>query len=140
MTKDTVVGIVTYKEALEGATDGLNAGAREDFELVPSEHAGYVRAKVRSELLFELLQTPAYSTWQGEIWQFCCRQPAVYVGEWKEWDFTLKAPDGDGKAYFSQATIDGMDSTWWGILDQIGGPYMFRCPACGRLLGHYDMD
>lgn len=64
----------------------------------------------------------------------------IYVGEWKEVDFKRHAPDGDGKVFFKKAIIDDVDESFWGILQNVGGPYMFRCLQCGILGGHYDMD
>ena len=64
----------------------------------------------------------------------------IYVGEWKESDFKRNAPNGDGKALFKKAVIEGVDESFWGVLQNVGGPYMFRCSQCGTLRGHYDMD
>jgi uncharacterized protein CbrC (UPF0167 family) len=140
MTKNTVLGGVSYLEAIEGLTQGGLPVQRSDVEILPSEMPGCIRAKVPRDALFDLLRTPGYNCCQEEVWQFCCGHPAAYLGEWKERDFTLRAPDGDGRRYFSQASIDGVDESYWGILDEIGGPYMFRCQVCGKLLGNYDMD
>lgn len=140
-TKDTVLGMVTWEQAIEGLTHGVPGLASEDFELVPSDDdPEWMRAKVSPSLLLELVRTPPYTTWQGERWHFCCGKPMIYVGEWKETEFKRHAPDGDGKAFFKMAVIDDVDESFWGILKNVGGPYMFRCPECGRLGGHYDMD
>ncbi len=140
-TKDTVLGMVTWDQAVEGLTHGVPGLISKDFELVPSEDSpDWMRAKVSPDLLLELVRTPNYTTWQGERWHFCCGKPMVYVGEWKEEEFKRHAPASDGKAFFKRAVIDGVDESFWGVLQNIGGPYMFRCPLCGTLRGHYDMD
>jgi hypothetical protein len=64
---------------------------------------------------------------------------SVYLGEWKEEEFVRRAPDGDGEMLFRQVAIAGLGDAW-GELWDVGGPYMFRCPDCCRLLGHYDVD
>ncbi len=64
----------------------------------------------------------------------------IYVGEWKEADFKRHGSGGEGKALFKTAVIDDVDESFWGVLANIGGPYMFRCPQCAMLRGHYDMD
>jgi uncharacterized protein CbrC (UPF0167 family) len=140
-TKDTVLGMVTWEHAVEGLTHGAPGLHRGDVELVPSEEdPDWLRARVPPKLLLELVRTPSYITWQGEQWQFCCGGPAVYLGEWKEAEFGRRARDGNGRALFERAAVDGLDARAWGRFGAIGGPYMFGCPACGRLLGHFDMD
>ncbi len=42
---------------------------------------GRVEAIVPSELLWALVKTPPYTTWQGERWLFHCGRPMVFVGE-----------------------------------------------------------
>jgi uncharacterized protein CbrC (UPF0167 family) len=133
--------MVAWEEAAEGLTHGVPGLERSDFELVPSEEdPEWIRARVPTELLFELLRTPGYVTWQGEEWQFCCGRPGIYLGEWKEDEFHKRAPDGDGLALFRQVDLEGLDGELWGSLGGIGGPYVFRCPVCRRLSGHWDMD
>jgi uncharacterized protein CbrC (UPF0167 family) len=133
--------MVPWEQAAEGLTHGVPGLDRRDHELVPSEEdPDWMRAKVPSGLLFELLRTPGYITWQGEQWQFCCGRPGIYLGEWKEDDFDRRAPDGDGQALFRQVDLDDSVTDLWGQLSRIGGPYVFRCPVCRRLSGHSDMD
>ncbi len=72
LTKDTVLGMVTGDHAVEGLTHGIPGLISKDYELVPSEDdPEWIRAKVSSELLLELVRTPNYTTWQGECWHFC---------------------------------------------------------------------
>src|SRR5262249_8151624 len=96
---DTVLGMVTWEQAMEGLTHGVPGLRRDDFELVPSEDdPEWMRARVPGKHLLELVRTPTYITWQGEQWQFCCGRPMIYLGELKETDFERRAPDGDGRA------------------------------------------
>jgi uncharacterized protein CbrC (UPF0167 family) len=133
--------MVTLEHALEGLTHGVPGLSRDDFELIPTEgEPEWMRARVDPSLLLELVRTPSYHTWQGERWQFCCGRPAVFVGEWKEKDFSRRTVDGKGKALFEKAKVVGLDSSAWGHFNCMGGPYMFRCCVCAGLLGHYDMD
>ncbi len=78
--------------------------------------------------LVELLQTPSYSTWQGENWLFCCQQPMVYLGAWTADDFERHAGEGKGRALFDVVVPDAVEWLW-----HHGGAsiYVFRCPACG---------
>ena len=133
--------MVTWDQAVEGLTHGIPGLKSADFEVVPAEDdPEWMRAVVPSHLLLELVRTPSYVTWQGEQWQFCCGKPMVYVGEWQEAEFNRHAPDGDGRALLKNASINGVDESSWGDLQNIGGPYMFRCKECASLRGHYDMD
>jgi uncharacterized protein CbrC (UPF0167 family) len=139
LAKDTVFGAVWWELAVQGLTHGVPGQERDDFELVPVEdEPEWLRARIPCECLFELLRTPCYSTWQGECWDFCCREPMVYVGVWKEPDFARHAPDGDGKQLCRQIVPQGDEL--WGGLGQIGGPYVFRCAHCGKRAAHWDMD
>jgi uncharacterized protein CbrC (UPF0167 family) len=144
--KMTVLGMVTWEQAQEGMTHGVPGLERDDFELVPVEdEPEWLRAVVPSDLLWELLRTPGYTTWQGEQWQFCCKQPMIYVGEWKEDDFDRRAPGGNGEAFFRETVLsdNGLEAPYpelWGELARIGGPYMFRCSTCGKHSGHWDID
>jgi uncharacterized protein CbrC (UPF0167 family) len=133
--------MVTWDQAVAGLTHGVPGLERSDFELVASEDdPEWLRARVASELLFELVRTPDYVTWQGEQWQFCCGRPCVYLGAWKEAEFDTQEPPGDGLALLRRSDLDGLDPGLWGSLNRIGGPYVYRCTSCGRLRGHWDMD
>jgi hypothetical protein len=57
-----------------------------------------------------------------------------------EADFKRHSPDSDARAYFKNAVIEDVDESFWGILQNVGGPYMFRRSLCRMLRGHYDMD
>jgi hypothetical protein len=87
--------------------------------------------------LMELLRTPAYGTWQGEHWLFCCQQPMVYLGDWSPQDFEQYAGVGKGRALFDVVVPDAVDWLWG---HGGAGIYVFRCVACGRLDGHWDFN
>jgi uncharacterized protein CbrC (UPF0167 family) len=122
------------------------AAARYGFELVivarkPFERGGpdmdWKAVRVPREQLMELLRTPAYGTWQGERWLFCCQQPMVYLGDWHPEDFERYAGAGKGRALFEELASD-YDHWLWGHGG--AGIYVFRCAACGRLDCHCDFD
>jgi uncharacterized protein CbrC (UPF0167 family) len=116
IVKDTVLGMVDWDEANEGTA-------------------------APKELLFELVRTPGYTTWQGEQWQFCCNRPMVYAGIWDQEDFEEHAPDGNGKAFFIDIVDEADDELWEdGQMDAAITVYVFRCPNCGNYKAHWDMD
>jgi hypothetical protein len=68
----------------------------------------------------------------------------AYVGAWGRADFDRYAPDGDGGALFRR-TVQGAEHAPWDHLRPSAAAssirvYMFRCPACGAVCGHWDMD
>jgi uncharacterized protein CbrC (UPF0167 family) len=89
--------------------------------------------------MFELLRTPTYKSIQGEVWQFCCCRPMVFIGEWSREEFARRAPDGDGQRYFEEVVPDSVPGLWGNQLHDIIGVYVFRCPSCGRVTAHWDI-
>jgi len=144
MTKDTELGMVSWQQAAEGVTGGVPELETTGFERVrldPEEE--WYGARVPKEHLFELLRTPAYNTWQGENWLFCCRQPMTYLGEWANLMNSHHRPD-DPRAFFDQIAPDEQWREWlWRRLEsgrQGAGLYVFRCKACGRHRSGWDTD
>lgn len=110
---------------------GALVGAPED------QWMDWFATRVPSEMLFELLRTPVYGTWQGEQWQFCCQHPMIYIGTWTPRDFDAYAPDGNGRALFNEVVSDADDLLWRECYDA-QGIYVFRCAHCGRHKAHWD--
>jgi uncharacterized protein CbrC (UPF0167 family) len=135
LPKDTELGGISWEEAFEGVTRGVPGLQRTDFELV-SQGDDWMGALLPQETMFELLRTPTYCTWQGEQWLFCCQRPMIYVGNWTTDDFCKAAPDGNGTRLLRQV-IPEANSDWWSAMMST---YIFRCPVCQRLKGHYDCD
>ncbi len=138
ITKDTELGMISWEQAFAGVTHGLPGLDRTDFELVPKGD-DWVGARLPQEMMFELLRTPTYNSIQGERWQFCCRRPMVFVGEWSREEFARRAPDGDGRRYFEEVVQDTVPGLWEDRLLDITGVYVFRCPVCERVTAHWDL-
>ena len=138
LTKDTELGMISWEQAFTGVTHGRPRLDRSDFELVPKENE-WVGARLPQEMMFELIRTPTYHTWQGEQWQFCCTQPMVFIGEWSREDFVRRAPDGDGRRFFEKVVQDTVPGLWEDQLHDVTGVYVFRCPSCERVTAHWDM-
>lgn len=138
ITKDTELGMVSWEQAFEGVTHGVPGLSRSDFEMVPKGD-DWVGARLPQEVMFELLRTPTYSTIQGELWQFCCRGPMVFVGEWSRDEFVRRAPNGDGRSYFDAVVQGNVPGLWEDELHDTTGIYVFRCAACGRMTAHWDI-
>jgi len=139
ITKDTELGMISFDEAVAGITHGIPGLKRNDFELVAKEE-GWVGARLPEEVMFELLRTPTYPTWQGEQWQFCCRGPMVFVGVWDRDEFAKRAPDKDGQRFFEETVQDLTPGFWENGFDDGIGIYVFRCPSCARFRAHWDID
>jgi uncharacterized protein CbrC (UPF0167 family) len=138
ITKDTELGMVSWEHASQGLTHGVPGLNRSDFELVPTE-SDWVRARVDGHLLVEMVRTPGYSTIQGERWKFCCQQPMAFVGSWSREEFAARASDGDGKALLALVLGEDVPGLWEDELHDVTGIYVFRCRACSRLAGHWDI-
>jgi uncharacterized protein CbrC (UPF0167 family) len=138
ITKDTELGMISWEQAFEGVTHGVPGLSRSDFEMVPKED-DWVGARLPQEMMFELLGTPNYSSIQGERWQFCCRRPMVFVGEWSRNEFSRRAADGDGRRLFEEIVQDTVPGLWEDELHDITGVYVFRCPSCARFTAHWDI-
>ena len=138
MSQDTILGMISRDQAFEGLTHGLPGLNDPDFEMVATD-SDWVRARLAQDVMFELLRTPTYSTIQGERWQFCCRQPMIFVGCWSLEDFTTHAPDGDGEGFFRRVVQDVVPGLWEDQLHDETGIYVFRCQTCGRMTAHWDL-
>jgi uncharacterized protein CbrC (UPF0167 family) len=138
ITKDTELGMVSWEQAFEGVTHGLPGLNRNDFEMVPKED-DWVGARFPQEMMLELLRMPNYNSIQGERWQFCCRQPMVFLGGWSREEFSRRASDGDGRRLFEEIVQDSVPGLWEDKLHDITGVYVFQCRSCGRLTAHWDI-
>jgi uncharacterized protein CbrC (UPF0167 family) len=144
ITKMTELGMISWKQAFEGITHGRPGLSHPDFQLVPTDSldprdSDWVRARLPQDAMFELLRTPTYTTIQGESWQFCCRLPMVFVGQCSRAQFTARAPDGDGEAFFRRVVQDVVPGLWEDKLHDVTGVYVFRCQKCQRLTAHWDL-
>ena len=138
ITQDTELGMVSWDQALEGVTHGVPGLTTSDFELVPKD-SDWVGARLPEGVMFELIRTPTYLTIQGERWLFCCKAPMVFLGSWSRDRFTREAPDGNGRSYFERIVADAVPGLWEDQLHDTTGVYVFRCPSCKRLRGHWDI-
>ncbi len=138
ITKDTELGMVSWQQALEGLTHGVPGLNHPDFEMVPTD-SDWVRARVDSNLLYELVRTPTYSSIQGERWMFCCKRPMVFEGAWSRGTFSRKAPDGNGKAFLAAILDEDVPGLWEDRLHDVSGIYVFSCATCITLKGHWDV-
>ena len=138
ITKDTELGMVSWEQAAEGVTHVAPGLDRHDFEMVPADN-GWAGARLPREVMYELLRTPTYVAIQGEVWQFCCRSPMVFVGAWGRDEFARRAPDGDGRRYFEQVVQDVVPGLWEEALHAESGVYVFRCKIGGRETAHRDL-
>ncbi len=144
---DTEFGIVRVEDAAIGMTHGVprnDPAEVEGYELIPHPidanfpNDKWYHVRIASDYLFELLRTPAYNTWQGESWRFCCQKPCVFVG-------SVPAgllPDTD------LPTVDSISMwlrspDWESTLSNDFGPltyHVFRCSICGTIRYHEDVD
>ena len=130
--------MVSWEQAAEGLTHGVPGKANTEFELVESD-GGWYRAKVEKAHLYELLRTPNYSTIQGELWQFCCMAPMVFIGRWDQARFEKEAADNRGKQLFEETVQGVVEGLWEDELHDITGVYVFRCQHCRKLTAHWDI-
>jgi uncharacterized protein CbrC (UPF0167 family) len=138
LTKDTELGMVSWEQAFEGLTHGLPGLSAADFELVSTE-SDWVRVRLPSAIMFELLRTPTYSSIQGERWLFCCKAPMTFMGAWSRERFQEEAPNGDGRTLFDSLVEGVVPGLWEGELHDTTGIYVFRCETCGRRRAHWDI-
>lgn len=138
ISKDTELGMISWEQAVEGITHGRPSLSDDNFELVQTRD-GLTGAKLSPDIMFELLCTPTYSTWQGERWQFCCKHPMIFVGNWAREEFSAAAPDADGKTFFEQTVQDTVPGLWEEELHDETGVYVFQCPHCERFTAHWDI-
>jgi uncharacterized protein CbrC (UPF0167 family) len=138
ITKGTELGMISWEHAIEGMTHGLPGLNHPDFEMVSGE-SDWIRARLPQDVMLEMLRTPTYSSIQGEEWQFCCKQPMVFIGEWSREEFSRRAQDGDGQRFFEQIVQSPVPGLWEDRLHDITGVYVFRCPLCERVTAHWDL-
>ncbi len=89
LTKDTELGMITHETAMSGITHGVPGLNRPEFETVSLDD-DWVGVKLSKDIMFELLRTPGYHSWQGEQWLFCCNYPMTYLGEWTMADLMIR--------------------------------------------------
>ena len=98
---DTEFGLVTNDAAAAGHTHGIpltdpstirgyQLTQQPDDPRFPDERWYHVH--IDSAHLRELLRTPKYHTWQGEMWLFCCQRPMVFRGSLPS-DIFPESPD-----------------------------------------------
>jgi uncharacterized protein CbrC (UPF0167 family) len=89
--------------------------------------------------LVELTRTPAYSTWQGVRWLFCCEQPMIFVG-----GVDTATLGQEGGAALRVASLFGIENREEAeerleqVLENRISTYRFRCPLCNRQRACYD--
>ena len=138
ISKDTELGMISWEQAFEGVTHGVPGLNRSDFEMVPKED-DWVGARLPQEMMFELLRMPTYNSIQGDRWQFCCRQPMVFLGEWNRDEFSRRSSDGNGQRLFDEIVQRNVHGLWEDELHDITGVYVFRCCSCGKLTAYWDI-
>ncbi|RYF45697.1 MAG: CbrC family protein [Comamonadaceae bacterium] len=100
-----------------------------------SEFVGDTSGAVAPAVWAELnARTPGYLSWQGERWQVCCDDAAIFLGPvgWKELQAFPEAvasavAQGWREESLQHATSDGNLTA-----------YLFRCSHCGKHLAHAD--
>jgi uncharacterized protein CbrC (UPF0167 family) len=130
--------MISWDQAFEGVTHGRPRLHRTDFEMVPKGH-DWVGARLPQEMMFELLRTPTYSSIQGDCWQFCCRRPMIFQGEWSREEFARHAPNGDGRKLFEEIVQNNVPRLWENQMGDITGVYVFQCPTCNRQTAIWDV-
>ncbi len=134
---DTEFGMVTPELALRGHTHGvpglnLEKLGGNDFALKPKPDSDWVEAVVPRDLLWELVRTPPYTTWQGECWLFHCSRPMIFVGEFTPSE--LRDVDLEEQAAEQRDLLEedmGPDAE---------GFMTFRCELCSLHRFHVDVD
>ncbi len=140
LTKATEFGLVSWDQAFSGVTNGVPGLRQDQFEpVVLDAEENWLGVKLPQEIMFELLRTPTYGTWQGERWLFCCRNPMTYVGEWQRRQFNDNAADGNGEQLY-YSVVEGVPTDSWDALGQRIAVYVFACKQCGRRRAHWDAD
>lgn len=138
ITSDTELGMISWEQAWEGLTHGAPGLDRDDFDLEQGED-DWVKARLPEMTMYEILRTPNYITIQGEKWQFCCKSPMTFIGQWERRRFEEESESGDGKALFDSIVQDPVPGLWEDQLHDITGIYVFRCEKCGRKTGCWDI-
>lgn len=157
-TMDTEAGMVTPPDAAVGRTHGLPGPVAGHPAWDVSEPGqpllagwptsepnadGWRRAVIPRPILWELVRTPNYVSWQGEQWLFHCQQAMTFLGPWGKADFESTATGLRPSEWAVRAS--GLPPEMWTLLPDRGGEgsvvvYMFRCGECDTYRGHFDMD
>jgi hypothetical protein len=144
---DTELGLVLTELVDAGMTHGIPTNDPSNFDEYGTtphsidprhpDHRWY-HVHVNPVFLRELLRTPKYLTWQGEIWLFCCKRPMAFLGS---------VPGGLIDPLYPHIEIgirQFIEDPRREILAQKDyGPhtyYAFSCITCGRLRYHDDCD
>ena len=140
MIKDTEFGMIGPEQAAAGLTHGAPALESDQVEIVELED-GWRAAKLAPEAMWELLRTPTYVSWQGEVWLFSGGRPMVFQGSWSREQFNARAKDGNGKALFEEIVEDLPPFDIWERFEP-GSElcvYVFECATTGTLRANWDM-
>ena len=142
MTKSTEFGIVSWEQAVEGVTRGVQGLRTDQFEVVLKDPDwDWYGVRIPREHLWELLRTPRFNTLQEECWLFCCRRPMAYLGGWRN---AVESVKPDDPTAFYQSLFDPEDAArgWDGEVFASGNPglYVYRCLECGRFRSTQDYD
>jgi len=62
----------------------------------------------------------------------------AYVGQWTREDFDRES-GGKGEALFMRV-VDDADMLALEVGPDLAGIYMFRCPDCSAIRGHWDVE
>ena len=138
ITSDTELGMVSWEQSLTGVTHGIPGLNNSDFEMVPTD-SEWVGARLDLSHINEILRTPNFSTWQGERWLFCCKQPMVYNGSWSHDDFDSHSTDGDGRSFFLRVVEDAQPEMWDTNYGDCTSYYAFQCNKCHAVRVNWDM-
>ena len=138
ITSDTELGMISWEQSLTGVTHGVPGLNNSDFEMVSTD-SEWVGARLDLSHINEILRTPNFSTWQGERWLFCCKQPMVYIGSWEHDDFDTHAPNGDGRSFFLDVVDDAQPEMWDTNYGDCASYYAFRCNGCNHFRVNWDM-
>lgn len=145
MTKDTEFGMIGPEQAAAGLTHGEpDMETDQPVELVELED-GWMGAKLPPADMWELLRTPTFVSWQGEVWLFSEGRPMVFKGSWSREDFNERAAaaavSGGGKALFEAIVEDLPPFDIWERFEPGSEVcvYVFECSRSGVLRANWDM-
>jgi uncharacterized protein CbrC (UPF0167 family) len=90
----------------------------------------------------ELLRTPAYETWQGARWLFCCERPMIFVGAMSQamLDRLREQEQTQEEVIAKLLQVDAREAhrRTSEVLKGRIGMYVFRCAACEKRRAHWD--
>ena len=142
--KDTEFGMVSWDFAVRGHTHGIPGLQTTEFETIVIDiDEDWVGVRMPEEQLFELLRTPAFHSWQGEIWLFCCKSPMTYLGDWHSVSAPLEEEKSRNLFANLAAEIEEFGDWGWESVSDPNGPiclYVFQCKQCGKYRANYDTD